>query len=265
MTLGTDAESAVISFRPEPGQPKGWVGRRELAIRGKGVFELSFWYGTCPFIFDRLAGTDRPSFDEVAIRLASGLDEIDTETVAVVGTLLPRGEYLPVLLEVVPTLVVPGSHSDYFTHEQQQTWSDPPHDPKTEYYRTFTAAASEEAHLYEFVVPLVPGSFNEADQVATYIREMEGGAVPTAVGVSTLDVTAPATDQGPDWYWHWGLTHFLLDGHHKFAAAASAGKPVRLLTLIALGSGLSDEAQVLAALNVRRSGTSHARSNPQPG
>lgn len=263
-TLGTDAEGAVISFRAEPGRPEGWMGRRELAVRGEALFELSFWCGTCPFLFDRLARADQLSFDDVAIRLAAGLDEIDAETVDIVGTLLPWGEYLPVLLEVIPTLVAPGSQLDYFTHEQQQTWSEPTQDPKTDYYRTFTAPVAEEAHLYEFVVPLVPVSFNDADQVAAYAREIEGGAVPTAVAVSTLDVTAPATDQGPDWYWHWGLTHFLLDGHHKFAAAASAGKPVRLLTLIALGSGLSDEAQVLAALDVRRSVTSHARSNP-PG
>lgn len=260
-TLGTDTESAVISFRPEPGQREGWVGRRELAVRGEGVFELSFWCGTCPFLFDRLERADPPTFDDVGRRLSSGLDEIDAEVVDVVATLLPRGEYLPVLLEVVPSLVAPGSHQDYFAHEQLKTWWGPPQDPRTDYYRTFAAPVAEDVHLYEFVVPMVPVSFNDADQVSGYVREIERGAIPTAVAVSTLDVTAPATDQGPDWYWHWGLTHFLLDGHHKFAAAALVGHPVRLLTLIALDSGLSDEAQAHAALDVRRNEAARERSS----
>jgi hypothetical protein len=39
-------------------------------------------------------------------------------------------------------------------------------------------------------------------------------------------------DVGEDYYEHWVLTHFLLDGHHKIEAAASAGRPIRLLSFV---------------------------------
>ena len=55
---------------------------------------------------------------------------------------------------------------------------------------------------------------------------------PTAVAYSLLDLVAPAVDHGTDYYMHWVLTHFLLDGHHKFEAAAASGRPVRLLSLL---------------------------------
>ncbi|MFF4421542.1 hypothetical protein ACFY04_12270 [Streptomyces sp. NPDC001549] len=57
---------------------------------------------------------------------------------------------------------------------------------------------------------------------------MGRGTVPTAVAISTLDVCEPAIGMPIDQYRHWGLTHFLLDGHHKLEAAATASRPLRL-------------------------------------
>lgn len=108
------------------------------------------------------------------------------------------------------------------------------------YYRTFETAVDATAHLYEFVVPMVPPTWNTRDRVEEYVELMGGGTVPTAVAVSTLDVCEPAVGQPADHYRHWGLTHFLLDGHHKLEAAATAGHPVRLLSLLALGEGLAE-------------------------
>jgi hypothetical protein len=59
------------------------------------------------------------------------------------------------------------------------------------------------------------------------------------VAVSFLDVRAPAVDQGPDYYTHWGLTHFLLDGHHKLEAAAEHGAAVQLLSLLSVSGSLA--------------------------
>jgi hypothetical protein len=39
-------------------------------------------------------------------------------------------------------------------------------------------------------------------------------------------------DEGADYYEHWVFSHFVLDGHHKIEAAATAGRPVRLLSLV---------------------------------
>ncbi|MFE5480986.1 hypothetical protein [Streptomyces sp. NPDC056527] len=38
------------------------------------------------------------------------------------------------------------------------------------------------------------------------------------------------------------MTHFLRDGHHKLEAAATAGRPVRILSLLALGKSLAEPA-----------------------
>ncbi|MEU9082035.1 hypothetical protein [Streptomyces sp. NPDC048357] len=68
---------------------------------------------------------------------------------------------------------------------------------------------------------------------------MREGTVPTAVAVSTLDVCQSPLGLADDPAAHWGLTHFLLDGHHKLEAAAAAGRPVRLLSLLTLGESLA--------------------------
>ena len=88
--------------------------------------------------------------------------------------------------------------------------------PRTPYYRTFETTIDAEAHLYEFVVPMVPPSWNDSARV---LRRTPSGcaqsSAPTAVAVTTLDVCAPAVAAtARDWYTHWCLTHFLLDGHH---------------------------------------------------
>ncbi|MFE7245925.1 hypothetical protein [Streptomyces sp. NPDC057580] len=62
------------------------------------------------------------------------------------------------------------------------------------------------------------------------------------MAVSTLDMCEPAVGVPTDHYQHWGLTHFLLDGHHKLEAAATAGRPVQLLSLLALSEGLAESA-----------------------
>jgi hypothetical protein len=147
---------------------------------------------------------------------------------------------------------------DYFAEEQVSTWGFEslwglPVYPRTPYYRTYETAIDAGAHLYEFVVPMVPPSWNERDRVTAYAAELTAGATPTAVAVSILDVCAPADEQGPDYYTHWALTHFLLDGHHKMQAAAETGHPVRLLSLLAVDAGLAEAAQVAELPRVRAS------------
>ena len=126
-----------------------------------------------------------------------------------------------------------------------------PHYPQTPYYRTFeTVVRAEarmyeaEAHLYEFVVPMVPPSWNEPARVTELAEKLARSSGPTAVAVSTLDVSQPANQAGPDFYAHWGLTHFLLDGHHKLQAAAQIGRPLQLLSLLSVDASLATPEQV---------------------
>jgi hypothetical protein len=105
-------------------------------------------------------------------------------------------------------------------------------------------------HLYEFVVPMVPPVWNERETVAGY-RTADGVEPATAVAYSLLDVVQPAMEEGEDYYEHWILTHFLLDGHHKMEAAAAVGRPVRLLSLVDESSSLASREDLTALVRAR--------------
>ncbi|MFE1381913.1 hypothetical protein ACFW6S_23550 [Streptomyces sp. NPDC058740] len=244
--LGLPACEARLHFDTELQEIGGGPRRRLLMVDDEPAFELSFYCGTCPLLFRRLEGArEKLSLESVQERLAGPLNELDGGgVIEAFGSLLPEGQYLPLLLSVEPRLVVPGREGDYFSGEQVATWGIDqfwglPQYPRTPYYRTFETAVDADAHLYEFVVPMVPPAWNDRERVKEYVALMKQGTVPTAVAVSTLDVCQPALDLGDDPCVHWGLTHFLLDGHHKLQAAAAAGRPVRLLSLLTLDESLA--------------------------
>jgi hypothetical protein len=256
--LGVPAAGARLRFEAERREAGVGPGRRLLVVDGEPAFELSFWCGTCPFLFRRLETARQTlSLDSVQERLSGATtDPDDTAVIDAFGALLPEGQYVPLLLRVEPRLITPGQEGDYFSNEQVDTWGldqfwGLPEYPHTPYYRTFETAVDTSAHLYEFVVPMVPPTWNGRDRVGDYVELMGRGGVPTAVAVSTLDVCEPAAGMPADHYRHWGLTHFLLDGHHKMEAAATAGRPARLLSLLALGESLADS-QDLARLPALR-------------
>lgn len=219
--LGVPAAEARLRFEAEQRETGGGPGRRLLVVDGEPSFELSFWCGTCPFLFRRLETAGQTlSLDGVRDRLTAALaDPDDGGVIDAFAALLPEGEYLPVLLRVEPRLVVPGKEGDYFSGEQVVTWG-----------------LDQLWGLPQFGSPDV----EHAGALEQYVELMGLGTVPTAVAVSTLDVCEPASGAPADHYQHWGLTHFLLDGHHKLEAAATAGRPVQLLSLLALGEGLAE-------------------------
>ncbi|MET9143984.1 hypothetical protein ACFUCQ_19055 [Streptomyces sp. NPDC057197] len=250
--LGVPESTARLDFTEERREAENWPGRRVLTVDGDPAFELSFWCGTCPLLFRRLDGSrqtfstesERESPTVAPAAPAGTEDRIDEDLVDRFGALLPEGTYVPVLLSVEPRLVVPGREGDYFSDEQVATWGVDrfwglPEYPHTPYYRTFETPVDASGHFYEFVVPMVPPPWNERERVEQYVERMGRGTVPAAVAVSTLDVCEPGSGSPADHYRHWGLTHFLLDGHHRLEAAATAGRPVRLLSLLALDAGLS--------------------------
>ena len=167
--------------------------------------------------------------------------------------LLPVGQYLPVLLELRPVLVTPMQEGDYFAHEQVEhrgpdSFWGLPHFPQTQYYRGGTLPISETATVFEFVVPMVPPSWNDAARVRDHEQQLLAGGTPTALAVSIVDVTQPSDSYQA----HWGLTHFLLDGHHKIEAAARHNLPLRILSMIALDAGLAAQQDVSRVLDAFR-------------
>ncbi|MFD8141775.1 hypothetical protein [Streptomyces sp. NPDC059708] len=259
-TLGVPSSAARLRFGTELQELGGGPRRRLLMVDDKPAFELSFYCGTCPLLFRRLeSANEKLSLEHMQERLGGPLDDPDDGgVIEAFGALLPEGQYLPLLLDVEPRLVIPGKEGDYFSGEQVTAWGVDqfwglPEYPHTPYYRTFETAVDADAHLYEFVVPMVPPTWNERARVEEYIALMERGTVPTAVAISTLDVCQSSLGLADDPAAHWGLTHFLLDGHHKLEAAATAGRPVRLLSLLTLGESLAgaEDAARLPALRTQ--------------
>lgn len=147
-------------------------------------------------------------------------------------------------------MTLPGQPGDYYSEEQVWTWGlssfwGLPEYPATAYYRTFETKVDGGTHLFEFVVPMLPPAWSDAAKVAEHAERLASSDRPTAVAVSTLDVCQPAmANQSTDYFAHWGLTHFLLDGHHKMQAAAESGRPLRLLSLVSLEGSLASPEQV---------------------
>lgn len=86
---------------------------------------------------------------------------------------------MPMLLRVTPRLVTPVAEGDYFAHEQVATWGIDsfwglPENPRTPYYRTFETPVTSSAHLYEFVVPMVPPTWDDRTRVRLYAQALEG-------------------------------------------------------------------------------------------
>ena len=247
--LGVERD-ARIRFGEEEKAEGAWAGRRMLFLDDRPAFELSYWCGTCQLLFKRQEGaTETVSLAEVENLLAEGLDGLDEEVISTFASLLSVGEYLPLLLRVTPRLVHPVQPGDYFAEEQVATWGlesywGLPVYPGTPYYRTFETCVDAEAHLFEFIVPMVPPAWNDTARVAEHRERLQSSQRPTAVAVTTLDVCAPAVEVGADYFTHWGLTHFLLDGHHKLQAAAESGSALQLLSLVSVDASLASVEQV---------------------
>jgi hypothetical protein len=256
--MGVEEAAAALRFGEEPNRLGPGPGQRVLLLDGNAAFVLSFWCGTCPVLFEWLDGAHRTlSIAELEDRLRRGLSGIDDQVLAAFAGLLPAAAYLPLLLRVTPRLVTPGAEDDYFAHEQVATWALDsywwlPENPGTPYYRTFETPVTADAHLYEFIVPMVPPTWNDRARVHQYAQLLHANSLPTAVAVSTLDIAQPALENpNSDYCQHWALVHFLLDGHHKLEAAAAARRPLQLLALVAIDASLATEADILRLPDIR--------------
>lgn len=249
LELGVEEGLAAVAVDAFPGP-------RLLSLHGVGVFELSWWCGTCPALIRRLSQPDAGDLEAANRSLNAGLSGIDDEVLRAYGRGLPASTYSVLLLHVRPRLISPGGERDYFVEEQVNTWGYKPGDgsgapASSAYYRSFEAAVDDERHLYELIVPMVPPGWNDAARVADY--QQPPGGVATAVAYTLFDVLAPATERGKDWYRHWLLQHFLLDGHHKVEAAARSGGTVRLLAFVDEANSKAKPQDLVRMVQVRAS------------
>jgi hypothetical protein len=236
------------------------AGDRYLTVEGKRAYDLGNFCGTCRYLFERMEGANTTiAVGELADRLAAGVERLDDSLVDALARLMPASPYRVLLLRLQPRLVMPGSDDDYFVAEQVENEGDVvafwglPHHPKVPYYRAgqrdlrFDRGRTNGpiGHFFEFVVPMFPEPWLAPERILDYEARLAAGSMPTAVAISLLDVKGPAL-RGID---HWCLTHYLLDGHHKLAAAARAGRPLTLMTFLATDQGTANDAEIEAALN----------------
>lgn len=235
------------------------VWDRFLSVAGQRIYSLGNVCGTCEYLFERLGNAAR-GIDVGALteRLNAGLGQWDDDVIDPLAKLMPAKSYSVGLFSLCPRSVTPGSEDDYFAVEQKQNQFEirgdvPAHDPKIAYYRighrpiTFNKSGSlSSGMLFEFVVPMVPDSSLDPVCIRDYETSLTAGSRPTAVALSLLDVKGPYMG-GID---HWCLTHFLLDGHHKMAAAALSRRPLTLVSFLDRDLSAASPAKIGAALEL---------------
>jgi hypothetical protein len=251
--------NSIIAFTTT-GNENWKVWDRFLTIEGKPAYHIGNVCDTCEFFFERLEGANRSiSPAEISEIFESGLQSLDSSLLDKIKLILPAGEYAAMLLNVAPQKVSLGSDNDYFTNEQAKLWGIDgfwglPHSPRVEYYRTQTKKFDDYKQLFEFVVPMYPAGWLSDDAVREYESQISEGRKPTALALSILDVKQPATwEDGIDEIEikeHWSLTHYLLDGHHKVYAASNAGKPITMLSFLAVKQSLATEENIAKLLDI---------------
>jgi hypothetical protein len=228
-------------------------GERYLRMNERAVYQLGPTCETCPPLFRQLSEAPAPALvskAELKDRLAGGLGSLDEDVLAVMSSVLPVGEYVPLLLRLWPRLVVPGEPGDYFAEERLvafpdvEVW-DRGTQPSGPYYRGTAVHLSESAELFEFVLPLVAVPSLNPERVHHYQTLIEGGSSPTALAVSVLDGSVGDDTDLPVMPVHWALGHFLLDGHHKIQAAAQLKAPLTLMALLSTTMGKARSETVL--------------------
>lgn len=233
------------------------VWDRYLTVNGKQAYHLGNVCGTCSFFFERMEGANAGiEVGELTTLLSSGLSSLSPEIVDTLAQLLPPSEYVIALIRLKPELVHLSGPNDYFAVEQVENeegvdsfWG-LPHYPKVAYYRVEGRSGVEmpgnptSGAAFDFVVPMLPETFLQSETIAHYENMLQDGMAPTAVALSILDIKGPACS-GTD---HWCLAHYVLDGHHKIAAAARTQSELTLISFIAVGQGISSKEQIEIAL-----------------
>jgi len=239
--LRVEQSTSVLAFERPPTETWKSGFDRYLTVEGKQAYHIGNICDTCEFFFERMDGANQKvSARAVSDRLRQGLEQIDTELLDRISEVIPSGEYLVSLLRVHPRKVSLGSEDDYFSAEQIALWGIDafwglPHYPKVEYYRSLTIPLEPGSSLFEFIIPMYPQNWLQAERAGYYSNYIQEGRNPTALALSVLDIKQPAIWEGdPEINTHWCLAHYLIDGHHKVFAASQVDAPITLLSLLAM-------------------------------
>jgi hypothetical protein len=263
MKINVNDSKSLLGFATKGGG--SWeVWDRFITIEGKDAYHIGNVCGTCSFFFQRLEGANKSlNPRDFQGQLSSGIAVLTDAHATVLSELIPNGDYDLSLLFRVPRLIIPGETDDYFCREQLALWGidgfwNLPHNPRTKYYRGMDIPLGNGAQLYEFFVPMFPESWLDLKQVSQFENYFHEGKRPTALAISILDVKEPAMwngDPNPAVKSHWCLAHYIIDGHHKLFAASRTKRPIGLVSILALGHGVSgpeEHAKLIEILKTRQ-------------
>lgn len=238
------------------------IGDRYLLIDDKRAYNLGVNCQTCSLLFERLPGANQSvQIESAAEALRNGVVSLSDSIVATIGAGLPEGEYVALLAETDLNLVIPGAKGDYFCEDQIALWGEDkfwclPHDPRIPYFKAGDLDIGGSRKLFNFVVPMYPTKWLTFKAPSVYDQELRTEGRGTAIAVSVFDVRSPADwerdEVPPDPVEHWCFTHYLIDGHHKLHAASKAGKPLNILSFVALALSLSSRDELEQAVSFLR-------------
>jgi hypothetical protein len=212
------APLSFVTRDDKPGRP--WW--RYLDLGGKPLYLISNMCGTCEAIFKRVGRQDAPLTPEkLSVLLNEGLETVPQEVVDTVAVLLPYGRYRIGLLHITPSLIKPSNKPRGLSCDADYFWL-------SRYRET------EREAEYEIVLPSVPQSELDSEQLSTYQAMFRNGRTPTALALSIGDERYPRLQ-----YTQWALAHILLDGHHKMMAASLESKPLTILSFLTLSDSRS--------------------------
>jgi hypothetical protein len=263
-------KQSVVAFEAD-----GWT--RYLTLNGERAFVIGGSCDTCAFVFERKKSSSL-SPTVVAERLRAGVGLMDDDLLDAAGSLLPAGDYAVADFNIQPSLTGPCKPDDYFSHESLDLFGMPsyegvPDNPRTPYWRAGSQVLppgtgawpavegprprpTNPKRFFHFVVPMSPPHHLDVQRIELYQHEIEAGATPAALGVSVLDVRAPAVtpwdknEQTYEYAEHWCLATYLLDGHHKVEAASRSNRGIRLLTFLARESSVASSEDIDAVVRL---------------
>jgi len=229
-------DNSIIGFDNQGGG--GWERwNRFITVNGTRIFEIGNICGTCEIYFEKLKEIN-PKIDEteIAKKLNEGLNSIDDSTLQLIMQIMPKGSYSCALLQILPK---DNSNNDYFSNEQRKTWgsenfSGPKTDPKTNYFRGNDFGIKDKKLFIELFIPTQNSTIDE-QRIQFYIDNIDKGENVTCLGLSVLDIKAPAMWEDsiePEFETHWCLSNYIIDGHHKIEASKRTCKPITILALI---------------------------------
>lgn len=206
----------ILSFTirdASPGRPWWW----DLDLNGEQLYRISNGCDTCNALFRRDRDAALPiSPENLSKMLGEGIHFIEKKVIETVSFLLPKGTYLVGLLRLKPRALKRGRKPGYVT-VPEFGWI-----CKKKKYKGQVR--------YEAVLPIVSEHALDQARIKHYESKIRSGEEPTALALSILlEKNIMGT------FLQWGLSHILLDGHHKMMAASNTSKPLTVLSFLYTG------------------------------